>query len=84
MILFSAFILVVGMTLLLARAVKGPTIYDRLLAANSLGTKTIMLICLIGYLSEPSYFLDTAFVYALVNFIGNLAVLKYIRKRRLA
>lgn len=77
-------LLLLGSFLLIYRAVRGPTVFDRILATNSLGTKAILLVTLIGSLSDIEFFLDTAFVYCLINFIGTLAVLKYIEKRGLA
>ena len=66
-----------GMVLLLTRAFLGPTIYDRLLAINNFGTKTVLLVALYGFLTERPDFLDIALVYALCNFITTIAVLKY-------
>ena len=54
----------------------GPTVYDRVLAANTFGTKTVLLIAVLGFLTERPDFLDLAIVYALINFIGTIAVLK--------
>jgi multicomponent Na+:H+ antiporter subunit F len=84
MIHAAIFILLIGVFLLLYRAMKGPTVFDRILAANSMGTKAILLVTLIGSLSEIEFFLDTAVVYCLINFIGTLAICKYFEKRRLA
>jgi len=67
----------VAMVLALARAFLGPTIYDRILALNSFGTKTVLIIALYGFLTERPDFLDIALVYALINFAGTIAVLKY-------
>ena len=69
--------ILVGMVLLLTRAFLGPTIYDRLLAINNFGTKTILVVTLYGFLTERPDFLDIALVYALCNFITTIAVLKY-------
>jgi multicomponent Na+:H+ antiporter subunit F len=66
-----------AMVLALARAFLGPTIYDRILALNSFGTKTVLMIALYGFLTERPDFLDIALVYALINFAGTIAVLKY-------
>ena len=67
----------IGMTMLLARAFIGPTVYDRLLAINNFGTKTVLVIALYGFVTERPEFLDIALVYALCNFIVTIAVLKY-------
>ena len=67
------------MALALARAVAGPTVYDRILAVNTFGTMTMLLIALLGFLAGRPDFLDIALVYALINFIGTIAVLKFRR-----
>ncbi|TFG89223.1 MAG: pH regulation protein F [Hyphomicrobiales bacterium] len=69
--------LLVAMALVLARALLGPTIYDRILALNSFGTKTVLIIAVYGFLSGRPDFLDISIVYALINFTGTIAVLKY-------
>jgi multicomponent Na+:H+ antiporter subunit F len=68
---------IVSMGLALVRAFLGPTVYDRVMAANVFGTKTVLLIAVLGFLTERPEFLDLALVYALINFIGNIAVLKF-------
>ena len=67
------------MTMLLAivRAFIGPSVYDRILAVNMFGTKTVILIGVLGYLTGRPAFLDIALVYALMNFITTIAVLRY-------
>lgn len=67
----------IGMTLAMIRALLGPTLYDRVLALNTLCTKTVLLIAVLGFLAGRPEFLDLALVYALINFIGTIAVLKY-------
>ena len=69
------------MALALVRALLGPTIYDRLLAANMFGTKTVLLLSVVAFLYGRPDFLDLALVYALINFIGVIAVLEFIRER---
>jgi len=66
----------ITMALTLMRALAGPTLYDRLLAVNSFGTKTVLLIALYGFMTGRPDFLDIALVYALINFLGTVAVLK--------
>jgi multicomponent Na+:H+ antiporter subunit F len=75
----AAFALLVTMALALARALLGPTVYDRVLAVNSFGTKTVLMIAVLGFLTERPDFLDISLVYALINFIGTIAVLKFIK-----
>ncbi|MDT0618732.1 MAG: monovalent cation/H+ antiporter complex subunit F [Salinisphaeraceae bacterium] len=69
----------VTMLLLLIRALLGPTVYDRILAVNVFGTKTVLLIAVLGFLDGRPEFLDVALVYALINFIGTVAVLKFMQ-----
>lgn len=71
--------LLVCMAMTLVRAVLGPTVFDRVLAVNSFGTKTVLLIAAYGFLSGRPDFLDLAMVYALMNFIGTIAVMKFTR-----
>ena len=66
-----------SMIFALIRATKGPTVFDRILAVNNFGTLTVLFIGVIGYLTARPDFLDIALVYALMNFIGTLAVLRY-------
>jgi len=73
--------LLVTMALALARALMGPTVYDRVLAVNMFGTKTVLLFSVIAFLSGRPDFLDLALAYALINFIGVLAVLEFFRSR---
>lgn len=67
-----------AMGLLLVRAVRGPTLFDRILAINSFGTMTVLLLVLHGYFAGRPDFLDLGMVYALVSFVGTLAVLKFL------
>jgi multicomponent Na+:H+ antiporter subunit F len=65
------------MALALVRAVLGPTVFDRLLGVNMFGTKTVLIIAVLGFASGRPDFLDLSLVYALMNFIGMIAVLKF-------
>jgi multicomponent Na+:H+ antiporter subunit F len=80
-------VLLISAALLLTRAVKGPTVFDRILAINSLGTKTVVLVTCFAFFDlehgNPNFFIDTALVYALINFIATIAILKYVQHRRL-
>jgi multicomponent Na+:H+ antiporter subunit F len=80
-------VLVTGAMMLLIRAVRGPTVFDRILAVNALGTKTVVLVACIAFVDvghgNPGFFLDTSIVYALVNFVATIAILKYIEYRRI-
>ena len=75
---------VVAMALALSRAILGPTLYDRVLSVNSFGTKTVLLLGLIGFLTGRPDFLDIALLYALINFVGTIAILKFFRYGALA
>ena len=71
----------VTMGLALVRALLGPSVYDRVLAVNMFGTKTVLLLSVIAFLYGRPDFLDLALAYALINFIGILAVLEFFRSR---
>ena len=77
------FALIITMGLALLRAILGPTVYDRVLAVNMFGTKTVLLLSVISFYFGRPDFLDLALAYALINFIGVLAVLKFFRGRAL-
>ncbi|MDO6428314.1 MrpF/PhaF family protein [Thalassotalea sp. 1_MG-2023] len=69
--------ILVVMALALARAFNADTVYDRILGVNMFGTKTVLFIAVVGYLMGRPDFLDIAIVYALINFIGMVAVLRF-------
>lgn len=69
--------ILVVMGLALARAFNSPTVYDRILGVNMFGTKTVLFIAAVGFLMGRPDFLDIAIVYALINFIGMVAVLRF-------
>ena len=75
----AAAAILVTMALALIRAIKGPTIYDRILAGNMFGTKTVLMIAVLGYLMGRPEFMDIALVYALINFVGTIAILKVFK-----
>ena len=69
--------LLVTMAFALIRAIKGPTVYDRILASNALGTKTALMIAVLGFVvGDPELYIDIAIMYVLIGFIGTVAVLK--------
>ena len=76
--------LLVAMVMMIARAIMGPSQYDRILAVNSFGTKTVLLLAVIGFMFGRPAFLDIAIVYALINFISAIALMKFFRYRSLA
>ena len=73
--------LLVTMLLGLVRAILGPTFYDRLLAVNLFGTKTVLLIAVIGFVMGRPEWLDIALAYAMINFIGTIAALRFVDRR---
>ena len=78
MLITVSLAILVTLGLALARALLGPTVYDRIAAINMFGTKTVLLIAVFAFLSERTDLLDIALVYALINFISVVAVLKLI------
>ena len=81
MYLIASLAILVTMALALVRALKGPTVYDRVLAVNMFGTKTALLLSVVAFLYGRPDFLDLALAYALINFVGVLAVLEFFQKR---
>lgn len=69
----------VSMALSLYRAFVGPSVFDRILAVNVTGTLTVLLISVFGFLDGRPDFLDIGLLYALINFIGTIAVTKYVK-----
>ena len=74
----AAIAILITIALALARAFMGPTLYDRILAVNMVGTKTVLFIAVIAVLSGRTEIIDIALIYALINFIGVVAVLKLV------
>lgn len=75
----AALAVLLALALAVARALAGPTVFDRALAANSVGTGAILLLALFGFLTGRPEFLDIGITYGLLNIIGTLTVLKYFR-----
>ena len=78
MLLAVSAAILVTLALALARALLGPTTYDRIAAINMFGTKTVLLIAVLAFISGRMDLLDIALVYALINFIGVIAVLRLV------
>jgi multicomponent Na+:H+ antiporter subunit F len=71
------------MLISLYRAVFGPTVLDRLIGTNAIGSKTVVLLLIIGYLyGRVEMFVDIALAYALLNFIAVLAASRYFYKKK--
>ena len=71
--------LLATLALALARALAGPTVFDRVLAMNTIGTVAVLLLAVIGFLTARPEFLDLAIVYGMLNVVGTIAVLKFFR-----
>jgi multicomponent Na+:H+ antiporter subunit F len=84
--MFAAAVIAILIALLLAvtRALRGPTLFDRVLAANSVGTLAILLLAAVGFLTGRPEWLDIGLTYGLLNLIGTLAILKFFRHGDLA
>ncbi len=81
--LAAAFFILISMGLMLGRLFIGPTLYDRLLAVNSFGTKTVLFLCIFCLVIDRPDGVDIAILYALMNFIATIAVLKFFSYRAL-
>jgi multicomponent Na+:H+ antiporter subunit F len=82
-ILFSAIVLTILMGVPLYRAVMGPTILDRFMGVNAIGSKTTVLLIMIGFaFNRVDMFIDIALAYALLNFIAVIAASRYFHKRK--
>lgn len=76
--IFAAIVLTIIIIIPFYRVVKGPTVFDRLLGAGAIGTKTLVLILLLGFLFKRlEMFIDIALAYAVLNFISTLIISKY-------
>lgn len=71
--------IMIAFIMAIIRALRGPTVFDRLLAANSIGTAAILLLAVLGFITDRPEFLDIGITYCLLNLIGTLAVLKFFR-----
>jgi multicomponent Na+:H+ antiporter subunit F len=78
-----AAILAFAMVIILARLFTGPTLYDRVLAVNAFGTKTVLFLVVFALMVEEPAAIDIALLYALINFIATIAILKFFRYRSL-
>jgi len=85
MSIFELFICVLLFTSFLAlyRAIRGPSVYDRVVGINAIGTKTIVVLVLIGYVYARPSFLDIPLLYAILNFIAVIVIAKYLERGRL-
>ncbi len=83
MFIFATIALFIAMVMTLVRLYLGESLYDRVLAGSSFGTTTVLFIGVVGFLTDRPDFLDIALLYALINFVGTIAILKFFRYRSL-
>ena len=79
----AAFSILISFVIVLVRLFLGPTLYDRVLALNAFGTLAVLMISIVGFLFGRPDFLDIALLYALLNFIGTIAILKFFRYKEI-
>ncbi len=80
---YAGLYLCLVMGLSLYRAIVGPTVLDRLIGVNAIGTKTTALLILTGLIyKRVDMFVDIALAYAMLNFIAVLAASRYFQKRK--
>ncbi|MEQ8345701.1 MAG: monovalent cation/H+ antiporter complex subunit F [Sneathiellaceae bacterium] len=75
----AAILVLAALVLAVLRAARGPTIYDRILAGNTVGTLAVLLLLLGGFVTERPEFIDLAITYQFLNIVGTVAILKYFR-----
>ena len=75
--------IMISFILVLVRLFLGPTLYDRVLALNAFGTLAVLMISVVGFLFGRPDFLDIALLYALLNFISTIAILKFFRYKEI-
>ena len=80
----GVFAIITALVLVVIRVIKGPTVFDRVLAANSVGTLAILLLAVLGFLNGRPEWLDLGITYGVLNLIGTLAILKFFRHGDLA
>ncbi len=80
---YATIAVILAIIITLYRAIRGPTIYDRVLAGNAIGTMTVIVLALMGFVYGRPHFLDLAVVYTLINFVATIAFLKYREAGRL-
>lgn len=78
-IFLLSLIFVVALLLPFYRVVIGPTVFDRMMGVGVIGTKTVVLVCLVGFAyGRIDMFIDIAISYAMLNYIGTVVVAKYL------
>jgi multicomponent Na+:H+ antiporter subunit F len=74
-------VILVAIAMGLVRAFRGPTLYDRVMAANMIGTLTVLMVSVLGFMTGRPEFLDIALVYVLISFVSTIAVLRVVTTR---
>ena len=80
----AALAVIAALVLVVLRVLRGPTLFDRVLAANSVGSLAIIFLAVLGFLNGRPEWLDIAITYGVLNLIGTLAILKFFRHGDLA
>jgi len=81
MFIIVSVVILIAIALGLVRAFRGPTLYDRVLAANMIGTLTVLMVAVLGFMTGRPEFLDIALVYVLISFVSTIAVLRVVASR---
>ena len=81
MFITASIVILVAIAMVLVRAFRGPTLYDRVLAANMIGTLTVLMVAVLGFMTGRPEFLDIALVYVLISFVSTIAVLRVVALR---
>ena len=81
MFIIVSVVILVAIAMGLLRAFRGPTLYDRVLAANMIGTLTVLMVAVLGFMTGRPEFIDIALVYVLISFVSTIAVLKVVALR---
>ncbi|MTI46923.1 monovalent cation/H+ antiporter complex subunit F [Sporosalibacterium faouarense] len=81
-LIISIIVLAITMILCIIRAIKGPTLEDRLMAVNVISTKTVVLISLVSFILKEEFFIDVVLVYALISFISTVIITNVIEKSK--
>ena len=82
-VLATGGVMLLGMILVLARAFLGPTVFDRILAVNAMGTKAVIFVAVLGFIVGRPEWLDIALLYGLINFVTTIGILKFQEFKRL-
>jgi len=84
MFITVSIVILIAIAVGLVRAFRGPTLYDRVLAANMIGTLTVLMVAILGFMTGRPEFLDIALVYVLISFVSTIAVLRVVSNRKVA